>query len=318
MEFCREISHFPVGPLIGQLRINRLPIGRPAEKDLLFCITTSICMENHTQITLPRRFTLDAEFHDDTPFVWGLLNGKRCLFLFDSGAQDFSLNSRYLDQEIVSPGGGVQGVTGAVSSVYTRVDEIAFGDWKITNLELMASDFSHIEEEWGVVLHGIIGFRHLIHYDWMVDYKGGTISFYERMIKSEFNIAGKAKTNYKYHLPVVDIEIGGNGYRFLVDTGAAVVVFDQDKKDQVIDEVSGLHARKMSSASPEEADIERGTLSNFKVGELEFGSHTIDFMDLTGMKARFGDFDGIIGYPLLSKYRTIVSWTFRGLLFLAD
>lgn len=311
MDFLGEKSHCFDGSVSVALAGAR-------RKELLFCIPLTIHMKNHPQITLPRRFTLEAEFHDNTPFVWGLLNGERRLFLFDSGAQDMALNSRYLDEMAVTPGGGAQGVTGMVSSVYTLVDEIAFGEWKMTSFELMASDLSHVEEEWGVKVHGIIGFRHLIHYDWMVDYRGGTITFMERLIKSEFNIAGKAKTNYTFHLPAVDIEIGSNSFRFLVDTGASVVVFDQAKKYRVMDEVSGLYARKMASASPDEADIERGTLSNFKVGELEFGSHTIDFMDLEAMKARFGDFDGIIGYPLLSKYRTIVSWSFRGLLFLAD
>lgn len=274
-------------------------------------------MHPHPQITLPRQFTLEAEFHDQVPFVWGLLDGQRCLFLFDSGGQDVLLNARYLDQQATAPGRGVMGATGHAKSVYTAVEALSFGEWRLAGLEIMAIDMQHLELELGVTIHGIIGFRHLIHYDWMVDYTKGRISFWDRMVLAEFTVQAKVPVHYRHHLPMVAIEIAGHVLNFLVDTGASMVLVDRSKQALVVADVTDLVTEQMASASAIEATVESGTLSGFRVGELAFGPSNIKFADLSHLQV-FGMFDGVIGYPLLSKYRVMQSWSFHALYFLAD
>jgi hypothetical protein len=271
----------------------------------------------HPKITLPRRFTLAAQFHDHIPFVHGELNGQRHLFLFDSGGQDLLLNSRYLAPESTTQGGGIQGATGPAGSSYTQGNNLSFGEWAFEDFELMAIDMQHLEEEMQVTIHGIIGFRHLIHYDWMVDYAGNTISFWDRMVKTEFNILHKIPVTYRNHLPLVTLHIGDHPFQFLVDTGAAIVLLDQRHFDKVHPLVADCTSESMASASAIQVTVQSGTLSAFRLGDLHFGPSEVKFTDLSHMQS-LGTFDGIIGYPLLSKYRVIQSWSFHSLYFLAD
>jgi hypothetical protein len=275
-------------------------------------------MRPQSKITLPDRFELEAEFHDHIPFVWGVLNGERRRFLFDSGGQDVLLNSRYLEPEKTSQGGGVIGASGFAPSMYCQGNTLSFGEWKLEDFELMAIDSQHLEEEMKVEIHGIVGFRHMIHYDWMVDYAGGRISFWNRMIKSEFNILEKVLVQYRHHLAMLGIQVGGQTYQFLVDTGASMVLFDQRHEAAVAPLVTGLVEESMASASATKVQVRSGTLPEFQCGNMQFeGPHTIKFMDLSHMRAT-GTFDGIIGYPLLSKYRVVQCWSASSLFFLAD
>jgi hypothetical protein len=275
-------------------------------------------MRPHAKITLPDRFVLDAEFYENLPFVWGILNGERRRFIFDSGGQDLTLNSRYVAPESSTPGTGVQGASGKADSCHSQGNHVSFGDWRIEDFELIAIDMQHLEEEMGVEIHGVLGFRHLIHYDWMVDYKGGRISFWSRMNRAELNILERVFVQYRHHLPMVGIQVGDQTYQFLVDTGAFMVLFDQRHEAAVAPIVQDLVEDTMASASAHRAQVRTGTLSAFQCGILQFeGPHCVKFMDLSHMKS-MGAFDGIIGYPLLSKYRVVQSWSVHSFFFLAD
>lgn len=274
-------------------------------------------MSETARITLPRQFTLKTELHDDIPFLWGEIDGSTGLFIYDSGGQDLILNARYLDLEKTEAGLGATGATGHVSSVHTHLDSVRFGEWAIENLEVMAIDLQHLEEEFKLEIRGILGFRHMIHYDWMLDYANGLITFWDRVRKEDLDILHRHRVQYMHHLPSLILEIGGNSLRFLVDTGCAEVLIDRKWREELDAEVMDMVADQMMSASTTKADIESGMIRGFRLGELEFGPNKVKFSDLSHM-FHIGAFDGIIGYPLLSKYRVVQSWSVSNFYFLRD
>lgn len=227
------------------------------------------------------------------------------------------LNARYVTQE--GPvGGGIMGATGYAGSKYCLVKRLAIGDWELLDMEIMAFDMTHLEGEYAVEIYGLIGFRHLIHYDWAVDYAHGRIRFWERFVRTDHHVLYRVATTYRNHLPMVDITIAGTQFSFLVDTGASMVLLDVRLRDKVIHEVTDIVTEEMSSASATKATVESGTLSGFYLGEIAFGPHNIKFSDLSHMHASVGKFDGVIGYPLLSKHPVVVSWSYRSLYFLGE
>jgi hypothetical protein len=251
------------------------------------------------------------------PFVWVLLNAERRLFLFDSGAQDTILNSRLLDADQTTEGGGIIGATGNAMSHYTQVPSLQIGDWHILNSELMAIDMAHLEAELKTEIAGLIGFRHLIHFDWMVDYGKKKLHFWSRMNRNDHKIIAKALAHYAHHLPMIDLEIEGHAFRFLVDTGCSVLLLDRRHRALLLPAISGLFEEPMASASPTQVIVETGQLCGFKAADLQFGACKIQITDLSHMQS-IGDFDGVIGYPLLSKYPVIQSWTFHTLYFVGE
>lgn len=270
----------------------------------------------NSHVTRPKRATFPLEFYDHIPFVRVQLNGEERLFLFDSGAQDFLLNSRYLPEDDSGDVGYALGATGKVAHRYVIVENLEIGEWRFENREALAMDLKHAEDEYGTEIHGIMGFRQLIHFDWMVDYHRKELHLWERFPKTEHTILGKAFAPFKDHLPMVKVSIGGEEFKMLIDTGASMFVMTEENRERVMTHVEEEGTKMMASASPVEAEVGKGTLKGFKIGDLDFGPCEINFMDLSHMQRGMIPFDGIVGYPVLGQYRTVVSWNYHVLYFL--
>lgn len=270
------------------------------------------------QNSLPHSLTLPFKLFDDCPCITGTMNGKLCRFLFDSGAQSMTINANRFNTDGLEESGGVRGLSGAVKSHYVVVDDLSFGPWKISGLEAMTMDMTHLEEEVGSEIHGILGFREMIYFDWMVDYKRSELNLWDRFPRNEYEIIGKTRLIFRHHFATVEMEIQGEPYRFIVDTGCETNCIDHNLIDKMGINRADLEEEKLASASPDKIDTLVGTLDNFQVAGLDFGPSEAKFMDMSGLQAQFGPLAGITGYPLLKKFRTVQSWNYHGMWFLAD
>ena len=275
-------------------------------------------MTTSYQISVPEKVTIPMEFYGNTPFLWGHLNGQLRLFLFDSGAQDIVLNSRYVDDEGAEKGYSGIGATGAPVTFQTQIESLSFGEWSFGAREVLAMNMQHIEEEYEVEFHGLIGFRQLIHFEWMVDYNRKYLQLVRQFNKKEHKLAGRVKTQYFSHLPSFEAIIAGEPCKLLLDTGAPEFVFDETKKDRISSAFTFRAHETLDGASPDKVPVEAGTLSGFQVGGLDFGPCELKFMDMTQMKKHMGDFDGIIGHGMLSQRPAIVSWSYKAIWFLEE
>ena len=270
-------------------------------------------------ISLPRRATFPLEFYDRVPFIRVQHQGEEKLFIFDSGAQDIILNSTYLPANDSSDVGYGMGATGTVAHQYVPLGGLRIGDWVIGDREVLSYDMTHIAEEYGTEVHGLMGFRQLIYFDWMVDYEKGELHLWDRFPKSKHELAGKVQANYRDHLPMVKIRIGEEEYKMLIDTGAGMFVMVNENKERVMPHVEDEGTKQMASASPVEQEVGKGVLKGFQIGDLDFGPCEINFMDLSHMQRGFGtDIDGIVGHSVLSQYRTVVCWSYHAMYFLKD
>ncbi len=273
-------------------------------------------MSQNIVLSLPTSLTLPVEFFDNTPYIEGLMNGRKCRFLFDSGGQSLALNANRFDPAGLEDSGGVMGVTGKVQTHNAVLEDLSFGDWQIKGREVMVLDMKHLEEEVGTEIDGIIGFKEMINFDWMVDYGKGELHLWERFPRDEYKLLERTRIHFRHHLPIVELKIAGEPLQFIVDTGCSINCIDRNLMEKIGGAVTGLEEEKLASASPNEIDVLSGTLEGFQVGKLEFGPSEAKYMDLSQMQQRFGHFDGITGYPLLKQYKTVQSWSFSSLFFL--
>lgn len=272
----------------------------------------------NTTLQLPRRLVHPVQIHHNVPFLSGTMDGRSVTFIFDSGGQDLLLNAHHLTSPPVDTSKGFQGVNAKASSYYTRIDVLAFGDWQISDVEAMAADLAPLEELYGTHIDGIIGFRHLIAFDWMVDYKASELHMWKRVRDSELNIRQKVRTQYLYHLPCFEVRAEGQKLRLLLDTGAWVLALDPRVKESISGGLGHLGMDEITGGTGETVATESGRLKAVEIGDIVLEEVPVMFKDFSEMNARFGPFDGIIGYPLLSRVRTVVSWDRRGLIFLED
>lgn len=271
-----------------------------------------------SRITQPAFLQLPIELHTRLPCTWGELDGEKRLFLIDTGAQEMLLNSRHLAPGNGEVAGMSIGVTGKVSMRMAHIRSLSFGGLRFEDTDVLAVDMGHLEDDYGVAIHGLIGFRTLVDYDWMVDYAAEQITLWNRFPKADFKLRAKIPAEYRHHLPTIEVKIAGRPFIFLVDTGASMVLLDQRWREFVLPVVDALTEEKMASASAVEARFETGTLAGFEAGGLAFGPCEFKLGDLTQLQSQGPHFDGILGYPLLSQYRIVVSWSNHSLYILED
>ncbi len=275
-------------------------------------------MKNETLLQLPPQLSLPIEVYDNTAFILGVMNGKPCRFLFDSGGQTLVLNANQWDTENLESGFGAMGVTGKVNTYYAVIEELAFQNWKIQNREVLMIDMSHLEEEAGVEIQGIIGFREIINFDWMLDFEHKVLHLWDRFPQNHYRVLEKIKLSFHHHLAFLELKIGGKPYRFILDTGCSVNCIDHRLKDELAPFLSHLEEDKLKSASPNEFSVLSGTLSGFQIGSLDFGPSEVKLVDLAGMQDRFGPLDGITGHPVFSQHKAVQCWNYSSLIFVGD
>ncbi|MEM0997266.1 MAG: retropepsin-like aspartic protease [Bacteroidota bacterium] len=265
------------------------------------------------QLNLPVRLVLPVDFHFNLPFLLGRLNGRPCRLLLDSGAPSITLNALHLPEERLRESGELMGASGAIKSFLISVDELRFEDWTMGPMEVRAINDEQLEAKLGFRYDGLIGFRQLIHYDWMVDYQRGELHLWATFPKADYPVQEEVRIRYMNHLPVIEVEIAGEKYQLLIDTGSGGMLFDQEKAERIAavvelgedDELRGAGGRKLT--------VSGGQLKEFTLKGIRIADSSISFADISPLVQRLGPFDGIIGYSLLSQVRTVVSWENRHL-----
>lgn len=258
--------------------------------------------------------------YDKRPFLEGVLNGEKRMFLLDSGCQDILLNTRYIDPDKAVGNGQATGLTGTAKLVYTPLGKLSFGNgWDFESDEVCAVDMTHLEEEdFGIEVHGMIGFRQLVHYDWLIDYKKKELYLWSRFPKNDFEIIAKMRCSYQNHLPIIDVLIAGQTFQLLVDTGCDFIVIDEKKKHLIESEVVFSGVEQIASASADKADMDAGKIDSFQVAGLDFSTSDIKFTNIERIVGAYGGCDGIIGYDLLRQYPIVQSWSVKAFYFLKE
>lgn len=273
-------------------------------------------MENSLQISIPDHVQLSIELHHNCPFLKTELNGNEALFFLDSGAPSIFLNRAGVQESDLFGERQMLGSSGAFTGNFTRLRELTFGGCRFAGQIVPTIPMDHLEEGFGVSIQGIIGFRQLIHSDWMVDYGARELQLWNMANPDDFQIAERFKVQYRNHLPGLNITIGGKKYFMLVDTGASVILFDENKLAEIQHLVSDQKDLETSGAGSNTVNVQEGVLSGFQVGETEFGPAEIHLASIEALQTRLGKFDGIIGAALFSKQKTLISWMKRELWFL--
>jgi hypothetical protein len=263
------------------------------------------------RLVLPRKLVLPLEFHLNLPFLRGELDGRPAMLLLDSGAPGITLNAAHLPEEKLQKGGELMGASGTVPSFRAELQELKLGEWRMGPMSVLALNETQLEEAFGVRYDGLIGFRELIYFDWMVDYDAAEFHLWSNFKKNDYEVAHAVRVRYLNHLPVINMTMAGKEYQMLLDTGASGIVFDQEKKDELAAVLEEVQEDELQGAGGKKLIVSGGRLTSFEVSGFVVEDSEIKFTDISALQNRLGSFDGIIGYSLLSKARVVVSWEQR-------
>lgn len=288
--------------------LNLAPAGRKLP-------TTTLDAQN---LTTPARVELPAQLVNDLLVVQAEVDGRTGAFFFDSGAPALLLNRREFAPaagQQATPGQGARGVNGAVAEVssYT-VQRFACQGLVLQNQEVATLDMASLEARLGVgKLLGIIGYNLLSDYAVTLDYRAGRIVLQKPTAAGAAPIAGvRVPFVLRGHLPVVEATIDGHTYSLGLDCGAQTNLLDPAAAARLTSKLRHREQVTVRGADAAGRTATTGSIPRLTLagGQLKFRRQATTFADVGYLSRSLATvpLQGLLGYPLLSQYRTTIDY----------
>lgn len=253
------------------------------------------------------------------------VDGRRGAFLLDSGAPTLVLNQREFpvpatEGPLAASSG--QGVNGRMDGASYHVTQsfnwqgISFKDKEVPTLDL-ASLAGRLG---GAPLLGIIGYNVFSQYALTLDYHGGLVRLRQPgadapaapapLMRVPFTLSG--------HLPVVALTVAGQTFDVAVDCGAQTNLLDQQYEAALAPQLRQPATSRLSGADAASRTVASGQLRAVRLaGPLVFRHQQTVFTDNSHLNQNpnRAHLQGLVGYPLLSQYRTTIDYVNKQLEF---
>lgn len=248
------------------------------------------------------------------------LNGVSKIFLLDNGSPILALNSAHIEKDStekkLTVGGGAKGAGGSINMDMDSIQSMEFGGIKMNGQKVISIDLSHLETETKTTIYGLVGYEIYKDYDLLFDYKKNTITFIkpeatEEFLKNNFNTKKKIKIPIEMggHIAVVDGFINEKKYSFGIDCGAESSLFDIKLKEELKANLSKLKTDQMAGADKNIVEVFTAKLNSLVIGGVDFKKTETSFSDISHLNDGYKlQLDGLIGYDILSKQPTVISY----------
>ena len=257
------------------------------------------------------------------------INGEKHNFIIDSGCPILYLNSKYFrgnDDEEGARMSSSEDVNGKISGgqdVIT-VDSFDFNGIRGNGMKVMTSDLSHLEN--GTEVYGLIGYDVYKDYDLLFDYKKKTLT----LIDPDYTETFLKERKYEYdevpfemsktmrHIPLIKAQIDTVSLTLGIDCGAGNNLLDSKRWDEFESMLRRVKTTKLKGISNDEgAEVHVGKLKSLKIGGKTFRHTQTVFNDVSHFNRNKDErIDGLIGYEVLSRQKTILSYKNKKLIFI--
>ena len=265
---------------------------------------------------------------DNLIVTQAVINGEKHNFIIDSGCSSLYLNSKYF-KEKEDKGthvGTSKDVNGNISGGQDviQVDSFDFNGICADSIKVMMSDLSHLEN--GTEVYGFIGYDVYRDYDLLFDYRHKTLT----LIDPDYTEAFLKDHKYEYdevpfemskvmrHIPLIKAQIDTVVLTFGIDSGAEDNLIDSGLWGQFKNNLKRATMTKLQGISNGEgAEVHIGKLKRLKVGDKVFKNTQTVFNNISHLNPNKDErIDGLIGYEVLSRQKTLLSYRNKKLIFL--
>ena len=190
-------------------------------------------------------------------------------------------------------------------------------------MKVITSDLSHLEN--GTEVYGLIGYAVYKDYDLLFDYKKKTLT----LIDPDYTETFLKDHKYKYeevplvmsksmkYIPLIKGQIDTTSLTFGIDCGATSDLLDSGLWDEFKNNLRRVDTAELQGLSNEKADVHMGKLKGLKIGGKTFRNTWTVFNDISHLNMDKDErIDGLVGYEILSRQKTILSYRNGKLIFL--
>lgn len=268
---------------------------------------------------------------DNLIVVTAMINGEKYKFIIDSGAPSLYLNSKYFKENETKKGISLNNSKDVNGSNINGQDIIAvdsfnFNGIQAKNIKVMMSDLSHLEN--GLKIHGLIGYSIYKDYDLLFDYQNKTLT----LIYPDYTDTFLKENKYKFsevslffdegksysHIPCVNAQIDKATLLLGIDSGAGGNLIDSQLWTQLKKNVKELKITDLKGINNRNStEVNAGKLRSMKIGSKKFKNTETLFSNIDHINAtRSEAIQGLIGYEILSRQKTILCYKNRKLIFI--
>lgn len=237
-------------------------------------------------------------------------------FIFDTGASELLLNSRYFNGEMpaLASVGTAMGVTGIVKNgLPYYADAFQWDGLLASNIRLQTLDLSHVERAKKLRLLGLIGYEVFRDFEVIFDYAlqqlvlirvDKTGKRLEELSEGEYVEASSFPITIAHHVAVVELHFGEK-YRmsFGIDSGAEQNLIDHWASSKFLKaHVEILRRIKLNGTGSEQVEVLSGMLRGGRLGDIALAPMATLITDLTHINDAYGtQLDGILGYEFMHQ-----------------
>ena len=255
------------------------------------------------------------------------LDGEKKPFILDTGSPKVILNSKHMpgfdsNQKSIS---STKGVNGNISGMdISKVNKLDFGGIQLVDQKVVTLDLSKLEEELGMEFYGLIGYELIKEFDIIIDYEKQVLIFIDPEVFDNYRIENlsdntleKIPFSLESHIPVVKVQIHGESYFFGIDSGAETNLIDNRLWTSLKQCVRDIGTDELSGAGPIMREVKTGKIKKTKIGNTEYKNLDTVFSDISHLNDSYKiKLDGIMGYELLSKQTTLISYHRKEMIFI--
>ena len=256
-----------------------------------------------------------------------LLNGEYRTFILDSGTSETILNSKYIAENDTSMRSisSSKGVSGSISGLnIEKVELLDFSGIKMSNQEVLTLDLSHLEESLETELYGLIGYDMIKDYDIIFDYKKLKITLINPSIFKKYKNENlphvslkRVPFDLKGHIPIVKAQVGNTTLSYGIDCGAESNLISDKLFEPLKSYTKRIKINKLIGAGNQPKEVKRGKVKKTKIGNKYFKKLITAFSDISHLNEGYKiNIDGLIGYEVLCKQRTLISYNRKEMIFI--
>ena len=298
-------------------------------KDLTLFKMEVKTMKNETNIEKSNQDVIEIPFTmaGNLIAVKVILNGGYRTFILDSGSPKVILNSKYISERDTTKKtiSSSEGVSGNISGMdIMKVEELDFSGIKLNNQDVITLDLSHLEESLETDLYGLIGYELIKDYDIIFDYKKLKLTLinpatFEKYRRENLTDATLQKIPFELegHIPIVKSQIGNLTLTYGIDCGAESNLISDKLFETIKKHTRQIKIDTLIGAENQPKEVNKGKIKKTKIGTKSFKNLSTLFSDISHLNKGYKiDIDGLIGYEVLHKQKTLISYVRKEMIFI--
>lgn len=321
-----EVDYKGVGKRISTIVFNKENKISKLEllKLMVKRVENNVVTENNTADS----FTVPFREMGKIIVVQAKVDGIMRNFVLDSGSPKLVMNSANKNRakiEHTMSISNIQGAGGNISNMNVeKVNDFDFAGIKIKNQDVLTMDLDHLEKDLKADIYGLIGYEVIKDYDMLLDYSKKEVTFIKPSYTNQFiadhfkkNTISEVPIEMKGHIAEVKGVLDGKECIFGIDTGASNFYIDQDLYEGIKHQMTNIKKEKIVGADKNTLDSKKGNLKELVIGTKKFKNINSSFGNFNQLRKGYGlNAVALIGEPILSKQKTLISYANKKLLFI--